>query len=285
MRRVSRWSAIAKWLAVALAIGAALVFVTGSLNVSTADGEAYWRAALRLRGGAPLYFQAANSGDPLLYWYAPWFAAAWVPLTYLPHGAVLKAWTLLLAAAFGYLCWPLIRRPSAAGVALFALAGISLTRTVLIGNVQPLMLAAVAWGLHRRSGPFVIAAAASLKIFPVLFALVYVRQRDWGRLAVTLAVTALLWLPALFFDLSRYPVASINPPLALPLILAIAVAAGLLAVRPGRYADLALAVAVMCAGPRWYHYTPAYLLLGVPREPSVAPVDRGPASMENGVRH
>lgn len=265
---------IVKWLVVALAIGVGLVFVTGSLNVSTADGEAYWRAALRLRAGAPLYFQAGNPNDPLLYWYAPWFAFAWVPLTYLPHGAVLKAWTLLLAMAFGYLCWPLIRRPTPAGLALFAVAGIGLSRTVLIGNVQPLMLAAIAWGLHRRSGPLVIAAAASLKIVPLLFALVYVRQRDWRRLAVTLVATTLLWAPALLFDLSRYPVASINPPVALPLVLAIAIVAGLVAIRPGRFADLALAVTVMFAGPRWYHYTLAYLLLGVPRGAASSP-DRG----------
>lgn len=259
---------IAKWLAVGLALYAGFRFARASLGVSTADGEAYWNAALRLREGAPLYFQLPNTGAPTLYWYAPWFAAAWVPLTFLPHDLVMTGWTLLLAGALGYLCWPLVQRPSAAGVALFALAGIILVRTVLIGNVQPLMLAAVAWGLHRRSGPFLIAAAASLKIFPLIFALVYVRQRDWRRLGMTLAVTALLWLPILLFDLSDYPMAGINPPLPLPILLAIALVAGLLAIRPGRYADLALAVAVMCAGPRWYHYTPGFLLVGISRDRS-----------------
>lgn len=255
-----------KWLAVALAVGVGLVFVSSSLDISTADGEAYWSAALRLRAGEPLYFQLANTNDPSLYWYAPWFAAAWVPLTFLPHDAVMTAWTLLLAASLVYLSWPLLRHPTPASVALFALAGIGLSRTILIGNVQPLMLAAVAWGLQRRSGPILIAASASLKIFPLLFALVYVRRRDWRRLAVTLVATALLWLPALFFDLAEYPVGSINPPLPLPVMLAVALIASLLAIRPGRYADLALAVAVMCAGPRWYHYTPGYLLVGVPRD-------------------
>ena len=48
------------------------------------DVSAYWEAANRLRDGDPLYqARAANASD--LYRYAPWFATAWIPLTYLPQ--------------------------------------------------------------------------------------------------------------------------------------------------------------------------------------------------------
>ena len=65
-------------------------------------------------------------------------------------------------------------------VALFApiLVGIS-----AVGNVQPLLIAALVWSVERRSGPAWIGVAASLKIFPILFAAVYLGRREWARAA------------------------------------------------------------------------------------------------------
>src|SRR5207248_1690343 len=74
--------------------------------------DAYWNAAMRLRAGQPLYAPGLPT-DSDLYRYAPWFAYAWVPLTYLPKGAVLVAWMgICLAAAIASVAPLLWRGPA-----------------------------------------------------------------------------------------------------------------------------------------------------------------------------
>ena len=64
-------------------------------------------------------------------------------------------------------------------------------------------------GVERRSGPLWIALAASMKIFPILLALVYAGRRQWWAFGATVVITAFLWLPAfLLYDLSTYPVSA-----------------------------------------------------------------------------
>lgn len=188
-------------LVIAAAYAAVAVLVI-STHWYMEDAGSYWGAALRLREGAPLYFTSANPFDSALYWYAPWFAALWIPLTYLPHGLVMALWGAALVAAAGYLIWP---SRSWASVALSLLLLPDLLRVTSTGNVQGLMLAGIAIALRSRWGPLVIAAAASLKVFPLLFAGVYLARREWAKLGLTIGLTALLWLPALAFDLSAYP--------------------------------------------------------------------------------
>jgi len=262
LRRVN-WAPVLRTLIVGAIVVIGLRQIRRDIGVTAADAEGYWQAALRLRDGAPLYFNLPNTGDPTLYRYAPWFAFAWVPLTLLPHGPVMTAWVALQAAALAYLVWPL--RTSLAGIGLAFLVGSMLVRTVLIGQVHVLMLAGLAWGLHRRSGPVVIAVAASLKIFPLLFALTYVRRREWGRLALTLGLTAALWAPLLLFDLSDFPEGGFNPQLPLPLLLGGAAVASIVALRSERYGDLGVALAIILGNPRYNHYTPGYLLVPRPR--------------------
>ena len=50
-----------------------------------------------------------HSGLGFVYRYAPWFALAWVPFTYLPREAVLLVWQILMLAAGLTLLWPLLR--------------------------------------------------------------------------------------------------------------------------------------------------------------------------------
>ena len=61
------------------------------------DMDVYLAAARRLRDGETLYL----SGDLAInsYWYAPWYAAAWVPLTFLPREVVAIGWSAVLLAA------------------------------------------------------------------------------------------------------------------------------------------------------------------------------------------
>jgi Glycosyltransferase family 87 len=256
--RGGRWRAALVIGCLGLTVYAAVRQVHHDLGVSVADAEAYWQAALRLRDGLPLYFQSSNTGDAGLYWYAPWFAAAWVPLTLLPHDPVMTAWVVLQGLALGYLVLPLLRTP--AGAALALLVGSLLVRTVLIGQVHVLMLAALAWGLRRRCGPIVIAAACSLKIFPILFAIRYLRRHQWRTFALTVGLSALLWAPILLFDFAQYPRGGFNPPIPLPLMLAGAAVAVAVALRSEKYGDLAETAAIILGNPRWNHYTPGYAL-------------------------
>lgn len=187
-------------LAFALITGYALASVPAvATHWHFQDAGAYWNAAERLRSGGELYFSSPDLGLPSLYRYAPWFAYAWLPLTYLPHTLVMALWGALLASAAGWLVWPNWRSPASVALSLLLLP--DLLRVTSTGNVQGLMLAAIAWSLTSKWGPVVVGVAASLKGWPILFAAFY-RDR---RILVAVAVAVLLALPALAFDLSGYP--------------------------------------------------------------------------------
>lgn len=162
------------------------------------DADAYWLAAQRLRDGQPLYVTALDPAQPQLYRYAPWFAYLWVPLTYLPHPLVMALWAAVLACAGLWLIRPLW---TPAGVALALLCFPDLLRVTSTGNVQPLLLAGIAYGLTSRWGPLILGAAASLKGWPLAFALWW-----WDRRVLyAVAVAAVLIAPVALYDLSAYP--------------------------------------------------------------------------------
>ncbi len=177
---------------IAYALGATVAVVT---HWYFEDAGAYWNAALRLREGGPLY---VGGNDPTTYRYAPWFAAAWVPLSYLPQELVMGLWGVLLALAALWLILPDWRSPES--VALSLLVWPDLLRVTSTGNVQPLLLVAVAYGLTSRWGPLLIGAAASLKGWPILFALPW-----WDRRTVMAGGVAALLAAPMLLDLSGYP--------------------------------------------------------------------------------
>ena len=233
------------------------------------DAEAYWGAALRLREGADLYIAVPLGADEMsAYRYAPWLAWVWVPLTYLPKIVVQVGWSAILLAAVVVALLPLVRaRTIAAWCLLFLLGGLML-RTASTGNVHALLIAALVWGAPRRSGPLWIGLAASLKVVPILYALVYVGRRQWVRAVVTFAVAALLWAPALLYDLTNYPseageslsLLSLAGPIPwLALVVVCAGAAVVLA--RSRFAWLSASVAAIAAVPRLALYDLTYLLV------------------------
>ena len=167
------------------------------------DIAAYWNAAERLREGLPLYPEFADIDAHDVYRYSPWFAYLWVPITYLPLDFVAIVWTVLLLAASA-VCVHRLWGRGIAGFALLLLFGGELVIVSFYGNVHPLMLAPLVWGVDRRSGPLWIALAASLKAAPLAFILVYVGRREWDKVAATLSITAVLVLPMLAFDLTHY---------------------------------------------------------------------------------
>lgn len=171
-------------------------------GLSGFDLDQYWRAAMRLREGEPLYMAGPNDRVSH-YRYTPWFAYMWIPLTYLDREIVSIAWMAILVIASLAVVADLGRR-GLAGIAAAAFFGIQLLWWVRGGNVQPLMVAALYFGFHSRAGPAFVAIAASLKVAPVLFLLVYVSRRQWRRAALGGILTIALGSLLIVHDLSGF---------------------------------------------------------------------------------
>ena len=200
-------STVTRWVAPAVVLSFCGLYALANLVLVTQtwafdDIGAYLQAAARLRDGLPLY--APMSDPSLVYRYAPWFAAAWIPMTYLPRLAVEVTWALILVGATLASVWQF--RHSAAEVCLALLLGGILYRTAGWANVQPLVVVALVYLLPTRAGPWTIGVAASLKLLPFLFVAVYLWRRDWRSVGIGLGVALLLWVPALFFGLSTYEI-------------------------------------------------------------------------------
>ena len=257
----------ARLLTMALIVGlgiSQLILTVGDWHLR--DAGAYWDAATRLRDGQPLYPALADTEASEVYRYAPWFAWAWVPLTYLPREIVNVLWSAVLLAASAVALVPLVRLRAWLAVAFFApiLVGIS-----AIGNVQPLVVAAVVLGVERRSGPLWVAVAASLKAVPILFVVTYLGRREWWRAAWTGLLTAGLVAPMLLYDLSSYPIGAGAAGIltGIPVLYAAAVAAGILVsvrLARSRFAWLASATTVAVALPRFFVYDLTFLIAAVP---------------------
>jgi hypothetical protein len=268
------WVRLARTVALAVIIGIGLFNLLQAVSHWTlSDAAAYWNAGLRLREGAPLYPVLANVDASEVYRYAPWFAWLAVPFTYLPVQVVGAVWSALLLAASGLALVPLVRAKAWVAVAFFApiLVGIS-----AVGNVHPLLIAPLVWTVERRSGPFWIGVAASLKIFPILFGLVYLGRGQWVRGLAALAVTALLWAPALLYDLRGYATEAGQAAslFSIPILWAAVVGAAIgmtLRLAPGRFGWLAAAVSVVLALPRLFVYDVTYLMAGVEPRPRDLP--------------
>jgi len=221
------------------------------------DLKIYLTAAERLRAGEPLYLIT----DPFnMYWYAPWFAVAMIPLTFLPLTAASVLWSALLVTcslAVGLVLW---RIGTPAGRVLALLTVPALFAVSAGGNVQAPVVLALLLGLHSRSGPIWVALAASLKFTPILFTLVYASRREWAKAAWSVGLSALLLSPALAMGLPLDRVQEWTG--AAPSILAWGIpvyvtAVGtccLVAVASPRHSALAAAAGAVLALPRLFVY-------------------------------
>ena len=261
---------LARTVALAVIIGIGIFnLLQAATHWTLSDAAAYWNAAVRLREGAPLYPVLTNVDASEVYRYAPWLAWLAVPFTYLPMQVAGTIWSALLLAASAVALVPLARARAWLAVVFFGpiLVGIS-----AVGNIHPLVIAPLVWTVERRSGPLWVGVAASLKIFPILLALVYLGRRQWLRAIAALAATALLWAPALLYDLSGY---TTEPGLAaslisVPLLWAVVVGAAIgmaLRLAPTRFGWLSAALSVVLALPRLFVYDVTYLMVGAPRPP------------------
>lgn len=239
---------------------------------SFGDVDAYWQAALRLRSGQPLYLPSVDPDSYQVFRYAPWFAWLWVPLTSLPQAVVEWAWAAVLAVASVATLAGLARLRSPAAWALALVITPWLLSLVQVGNIQPLVVAMLGFGISRRSGPVWMGIAASLKGVPLVFGLVYLARREWLRLAASIAVMAILLTPTLLYDLSGYttdPGRSfslyyyVSPTAWFVAAAAASVLALVMAIRRSPYVWVAVALAVMLLPPRTHVTYATFLVVGL----------------------
>lgn len=270
LRRIG--SKLPSTLVLAICVGYGIGNVVWSATAwEIPDIGAYWNAALRLREGSALYPPVADVNASEVYRYAPWFAYAWVPLTYLPRWLVDALWSIALVAASVAVVLPALALRSRAAFAFTFLIGSFLVLIASRGNVQPLMVAALAFGVERRSGPLWIALCASLKATPIVFVVVYLVRGEWMRAGVTLALTAALVLPMALFGIGDYttdPGAShslyaISPALFAAVAAASVLAAAYIGWRYRPWAWLAASVAVVLCLPRYFPYELTFLFVGL----------------------
>ncbi len=278
----SRAIRLARILALAVIIGVGISELYFAVTGWTQnDAGAYWNAAMRLRDHQPLYPMVADVEASDVYRYAPWLAWLTVPFTYLPVQVAGAIWSVFLLAGSVLAVLPLARRGAWVPVAFFfpILVGIS-----AYGNVQALLIAVLVWGVDRRSGAVWVGVAASLKIFPILFAVTYLVRGQWLRAVLAVAVGALLWLPALLYDLTGYVTVPgqaglFGSALVWSVVAACAVLMAAWLART-RYGWLSSATAVVLAAPRFFIYDVTYLLVGAdaggtPSDSAMARLVRG----------
>ena len=211
------------------------------------DIHSYLHAAELLANGDRLY----NGGSEAwhAYLYAPWFAYALIPGTWAP-AIFIPLWHGFLVACLAVTLWPLIRTRRIEGVLAAVIIGPFGWHGVWIGHVEPAMVAMLVLGLPTRFGPVAIGVAASLKIAPIMLALVYVGRGEWSKAAISFGVAGVLWSHALLFDLSRF--LSTSHGTGIGPLLFIGLAAGSLAAlvfARSRYAWLAGSVAWLVSMP------------------------------------
>ena len=257
----------------AAALGGLVLIGAGFTPHVNPDADAYWHAALRLREGLPLY--GGPRGDETeIYRYAPWFAFAWVPLTYLGQANAYLVWRGLLLVAAMAAAWPLLRTRSPAAITLAVLAFCLMISNLPAANVTALIVGALAVGLPTRAGPVLLGFAGSLKIFPLLFVAGYVAERRWRDAAVAVGIATILWLHVLAFDVSTYPTAvggssfyvggtslyAISPVLWGVVAVLVGALLVLLVVRRSRWTWLAAGAAISTVVPRAWLPDAAYVV-------------------------
>lgn len=255
------------WVVVALLIGIGVNnIVQGLADWHLHDMNVYRDAARRITAGEPLY-----GGDvtPLnAYRYAPWFAYAWIPLAGLPDPVVNVGWSLLLLAASAACLRPVVGR-SRERVALALLFGPILFGISANGNVQPLVVAALVYGLSTRWGWLAVGVTASLKVVPLAFVAVFLCQRRWRQAIGASLLAAALWAPIALFTIDAVtldpgPARTLTAPIWLVVALGSAAVTLWLAYRRSRFTTLAAATAAILALPRLFLYEITLLMPAIP---------------------
>jgi len=218
------------------------------------------------------YTATERAENWMLYRYGPWFAALFVPLLSLPRVVIEVGYAAIVTAASALAMVPMIRQHGRPAIPVALFFGTMLFGIGTGGNIQPVMVAILAWSLMTRFGPLGVAIAASMKLTPLLFVLVYAGQREWRKVGWTLLLTGLLLGPIILFELppqATMPGPSnsllhVHPVLwALVALATVAFAAWQsYRIAPTRW--LAICVAVVMASPRLVGYDLTIFLASTP---------------------
>ncbi len=265
--------AISRRIATAILLGLSVANVVWAFSDwRLYDLDVYVGAArMWVETGNP-YTPMPGAEDWMLYRYAPWFAALFVPLLAIPESVLHVSYSGIVTAASVLAVIPMIRQHGRSAIPVAAFLGTMLFGIGTGGNIQPVLIALLAWTLATRSGPFGVAVAASLKLTPLLFVVVYAGHREWRKASVTLATFGALFAPTLLFDV---PARTMNPTPSNSLIhvnLWLWAAVGLATVaiaawqsyRVGPTRWLATCVAVIMTSPRLIGYDLTIFLAATP---------------------
>ena len=275
------WVRLMRFGAMLLVIVAVLLIFNDVLRYPlTSDLRYYLFGAEQIANGASPY--GPIPGSELKYLYAPWFAAALIPATWVPFWVAAVVWTAILAACAVLALWPLVRERRLEASLAALLIGAFMFHGVWAGQVQPLMVALLVVAIPTRWGPAAIGVAASIKVTPIVLCVTYAGRGEWRKVAVAVGVAAALWAPALLLGMSDYGIGVMqshsllgHAPIAWAAVAGLTlVAAWLLA--PTRYAWLASAALWMAVLPRMILYDPSGLAVGVtsPRPTTTDPDDQ-----------
>jgi Protein of unknown function (DUF2029). len=149
--------------------------------------------------GNPYAYSGDNGADA--YRYAPWFAAVWVPLLGIPRDALMVAWVLVLLGATAVLMVGIVREHGTRGVPLALLTGSLLVSSTAGGNLQPLLIAGLYFGLHGRAGPLAVGLAASVKLVPIFYVIPWIGRGEWRKTFTAIAVAGVLLAPTFLFTI------------------------------------------------------------------------------------
>lgn len=186
-RRPSRRAVI--WSVVTLLVAVRLVVTVFGFHLK--DFEVYWRAAVDLRTGAPIY-----SGPRFLpFTYPPFAAVVYLPFGLLPLSVA--QWVHFVESALcAVLVLGLLRAHDGSlplwwlGLAVLTLP---VLRTLQLGQVNLLVFALVLIDvlvLPPRWRGVLLGVAAGLKLTPAFLVLVYVLRGDWAAVARCAVVAA-----------------------------------------------------------------------------------------------
>ncbi|MBK8206719.1 MAG: DUF2029 domain-containing protein [Planctomycetes bacterium] len=235
-RKLSPWLLACGW-AVLLGLAA---YLPSFWSARSMDIAVYWEAGTRMRLGAvDLYAEPTDPENDIgLYIYPPLFAALMAPLTWLPRGFGYAAWAMLqwLIAVLAFVVTGrmvglhasprsmtgLGSLTSAAGpedskgasfalpllVAVFGAAWTNFSE----GQVNFLLVLFVAAGLWQLEtgrtirGGLLLAAAAHLKVIPIVLLLVLLAQRRFKAAGAMFVGCSVLWLVPLVWTVPAHGV-------------------------------------------------------------------------------
>jgi alpha-1,2-mannosyltransferase len=195
----------ARLLLVLFFAAVSLALLSRSYNQSQ-DFRVFYNAGARIVSGDLDIYRFTDADMP--YKYAPAFAFAMVPFTLLPVKAAKTLWAFFNLAALLYIVLFLSKKLFGgrcyAGIAALAvLVNLQpLTDHFMDGQINLIILAAMLFGfdclfrqgmLSRIAGAGIIAAAAFIKLYPLLIVLYFLRKKDfrtilYGALAIVVVI-------------------------------------------------------------------------------------------------